>query len=174
MHNLNKANNYIIHGDDISYIQDDNDMISDRGYKFDNIMGKLQLPHSNPQTDHTLPGFNYLGPGTHLCDVLGIPPIDKADQLALRHDMAYNNSKSKQDRLNADLDFIPQDVDDKDYTFIEKVEATVAAQALQIKAILGLDYTGQPHNNQLINDLYHLIQQRPKPIGFNNRPGGDF
>lgn len=51
-----------------------------------------------------VPGYQYLGPGTKLSKRLarGDPGVNKLDQAAKEHDIAYSNSKELSDRHIAD------------------------------------------------------------------------
>ena len=51
-----------------------------------------------------LPGYQYMGPGTHLEKRLkrGDPGINRLDQIAKRHDIAYAQARNLQDKWKAD------------------------------------------------------------------------
>lgn len=51
-----------------------------------------------------LPGYQYLGPGTHLAKRLrrGDPGINRLDRIAKRHDIAYSRARTIQDKWAAD------------------------------------------------------------------------
>lgn len=102
-----------------------------------------QLPYlqSDEQWDLTLPGHNYLGPGTNILQkiIADAQPTDLADTLALRHDVAYATSTNKAQRLEADYDFYPSDFDTSQNTIFEIIEAELASEILTIKADLNID-----------------------------------
>lgn len=47
-----------------------------------------------------LPGYNYLGPGTHIPKT--DKPVDRADEIAQKHDLSYYYARSEADIRNAD------------------------------------------------------------------------
>ena len=54
------------------------------------------------------PGYQYMGPGTHLAKRLkrGDPCINRLDQIAKQHDIDYSRAKSLQDKWKADTKMI--------------------------------------------------------------------
>ena len=50
------------------------------------------------------PGYQYMGPGTHLEKRLkrGDPGINRLDRIAKQHDIDYSRARSHQDKWNAD------------------------------------------------------------------------
>ena len=54
------------------------------------------------------PGYQYMGPGTHLAKRLkrGDPEINRLDQIAKQHDIDYSRAKNLQDKWKADTKMI--------------------------------------------------------------------
>ena len=54
------------------------------------------------------PGYQYMGPGTHLKKRLarGDPGINRLDRISKQHDIDYNKSKTLQDKWKADTKVI--------------------------------------------------------------------
>ena len=54
------------------------------------------------------PGYQYMGPGTHLKKRLarGDPGINRLDRISKQHDIDYSKSKSLQDKWKADTKMI--------------------------------------------------------------------
>ena len=54
------------------------------------------------------PGYQYMGPGTHLAKRLkrGDPGINRLDQIAKQHDIDYSRAKNLQDKWKADTKMI--------------------------------------------------------------------
>ena len=54
------------------------------------------------------PGYQYMGPGTHLAKHLkrGDPGINRLDQIAKQHDIDYSRAKNLQDKWKADTKMI--------------------------------------------------------------------
>ena len=55
------------------------------------------------------PGYQYMGPGTHLAKRLkrGDPGINRLDQIAKQHDIDYSRAKNLQDKWKADTKIDP-------------------------------------------------------------------
>jgi len=58
--------------------------------------------------DFTLPGYNYLGPGTHIQELLinNMKPTTELDRRAFDHDFEYLTAKSEDDIISADHNMI--------------------------------------------------------------------
>ena len=54
------------------------------------------------------PGYQYMGPGTHLAKRLkrGDPGINRLDQIVKQHDIDYSRAKNLQDKWKADTKMI--------------------------------------------------------------------
>lgn len=89
-----------------------------------------------------MPGYHYLGPGTKLQKRLerGDKPVNKLDDLAMQHDIAYSKSKNLNDRHAAD--YALQEgawnrVLDRDAGLGEKTVAWLTTNAMKAKRALG-------------------------------------
>lgn len=114
------------------------------------------------------PGFNpgnykYLGPGNRLD---GSTPINKLDEIAMRHDMAYEEARNRADILKADDDFIKET---GNISMFNTPMASVANIVMRTKR--GIESTfGQmyPLNSTLarrnLEDRIEDHKQRTRPI----------
>lgn len=113
----------------------------------------------DPALDFTVPGHNYLGPGTNIIKNLReqIQPTDDADLNALYHDVAYATSKNQKDIISADKAFV------KNHNF--DPESTLAKLALAAKNIIGVgpkakDYHLDSVDYDMIADYMSMILHR--------------
>jgi len=92
------------------------------------IMSYYQFKHDH-DSDWTLPGHNYAGPGTAVVDNLvnGVRPINNFDHAALHHDVDYLLSNSVSDIKTADS----QMIDDLNSNLLNGV--------MKVKSTLGFD-----------------------------------
>ncbi|KAK7580375.1 hypothetical protein V9T40_001004 [Parthenolecanium corni] len=112
-----------------------------------------------------LPGYNYAGPGTPLDLHLerGVKPINKLDEAAMKHDIAYSKSEALNQRHDAD--FVLQEeawkrVKADDSSFGEKANAWLVTNTMKVKRAIGAGvskprYTEYPGNLDE-NDLEKL------------------
>ena len=82
------------------------------------------------------PGYQYMGPGTHLAKRLkrGDPGINRLDQLAKQHDIDYGKAKTLQDKWKADEKMIQGIAKFKGHTMTERIVKKI----MQIKKRLKL------------------------------------
>lgn len=97
------------------------------------------------------PGYNFLGPGTnyHLNEEKGILPINKLDEAAKEHDLAYGNNKNLDKRHEADKileEKAMKRVFAKDASLGEKVNAYLTANAMNIKRKMGMGINTNEEN----------------------------
>lgn len=91
-----------------------------------------------------LPGHNYTGPGTnvHRNIALGVKPINKVDEAAMRHDIAYHEAlKNGLPQKEADLKFLSETKDiynDSNNTLRERGEAFLVNKIIGLKNYLGM------------------------------------
>lgn len=90
-----------------------------------------------------VPGYQYLGPGTKLHKRLqrGDPGINKLDQAAREHDIAYSKSKKLSDRHISDKILEDQAwgrVKSKDASIGEKTAAWFVTNVMKVKRKLGM------------------------------------
>lgn len=86
------------------------------------------------------PGYNYLGPGTnlHLKEEKGILPVNKLDEAAKEHDIAYEKCKDLSNRHAADKILArkaKERVYAPDASLNEKVNAYLTSKAMTIKRL---------------------------------------
>lgn len=95
-----------------------------------------------------IPGYKYTGPGTNLDLNLsqGIKPVNKLDEAAMYHDMAYARSDDLDKRHEADkvLEYAAWDrVKADDADFGEKAAAYLTTNVMKIKRALGAGLPSQ-------------------------------
>ena len=102
-----------------------------RGGAFD-----LQKALAKTGIEFHWPGYQYMGPGTHLAKRLkrGDPGINRLDRLAKQHDIDYGNAKTLQDKWKADEKMIQGIANFKGKTMTERVVKKI----MQIKKRLKL------------------------------------
>ena len=93
-----------------------------------------------------LPGMNYCGPGTNLDQRLeedgqtprpGNEPVDRADEAALRHDMAYAEGSDLHARIKADERMIIDLLNIPSPTCRERLERGVVLFIMFVKVFFG-------------------------------------
>lgn len=113
------------------------------------------------------PGYNYLGPGTnlHLKEEKNIPPINKLDEAAKEHDIAYSNSKDLSERHKADKileEKALKRVFEKDAALGEKINAYLTTNAMNIKRKLGMGVENSTNlSNQQSKQKYKKYFKHP-------------
>ena len=158
---------------------------SSSGGDLQTISSKLPgFPWAKYKGEHHLPGHNYTGPGTRLdirLDENNIPkpgeePINRVDQSALKHDIAYNNPNIR-DRQKADIDLI-QDLNEiKNPTFRERLDKAIVKNVMKAKILVGggqspialggeLEINNNNNNNNkqeiLAEELHHEYRKPSK------------
>lgn len=88
------------------------------------------------------PGHNYLGPGNPLENG---EPVDEADRIAQRHDIAYNQAKSTKDIYNSDRTAIYEF--GKDFLSHPNTSSLAGAVGLSLKHITEAGITGLIYPN---------------------------
>jgi len=106
----------------------------------------IRLPGERYAGEIHLPGMNFMGPCTRLdlrLNPNGTPkpdsmPIDRVDEAAYRHDMAYDHFKDTATRNKADSIMIQELDAITSPTVRERVERAIAKPALAAKVRFGL------------------------------------
>jgi hypothetical protein len=92
-----------------------------------------------------LPGMRYCGPGTRLdlrVDDNGKPfpgnePVDRVDEAALKHDLAYNKYEDLRHRHQADKEMIHELLDIEEPTCRERLERCFVLPIMLLKSLIG-------------------------------------
>ena len=92
-----------------------------------------------------LPGMRYCGPGTRLdlrLDEHGKPfpgnePVDRVDEAALKHDLAYSKSSELKDRNKADKQMLHDLYDIKAPSCRERIERCLVVPIMLLKSLIG-------------------------------------
>jgi Phospholipase A2-like domain len=92
-----------------------------------------------------LPGMRYCGPGTRLdlrVDENGEPfpgnePVDRVDEAALKHDLAYNKYEDLRNRHKADKQMLRDLIEIEEPTCRERIERCFVIPIMFIKSLIG-------------------------------------
>jgi hypothetical protein len=86
------------------------------------------------------PGSNYLGPGTKFMERLNRKdqPVDRVDENAMHHDLAYHMHSDKKSRHVADRKLLQDNDAIENPTFKEKVKRVATKAVMKPKLFLGL------------------------------------
>lgn len=92
-----------------------------------------------------LPGMRYCGPGTKLdlrVDENGNPypgnePVDRVDQAALKHDLAYDKYDDLRRRNHADKEMLHDLYEIKQATCRERLERCIVFPIMFVKCLIG-------------------------------------
>lgn len=106
----------------------------------------LKLPWAKFPGELHIPGMNFAGPGTNLDERLNqsgsykewSKPVDRVDNAAYIHDLAYNEFSDTPTRNLADKMLIEQVDAIKNPTFREKVERAIIKPIISAKVKFGL------------------------------------
>lgn len=133
----------------------------EQGRNLPGLGSKLNSP------DLTLPGHNYLGPGTKFVTnlVSGLLPTDDADYLAMHHDYQYVMAESPSDIYQADRDFLSEASDVESILSGTLLATKAGLQDQALSSLLGLganpgDFQLNPKEVQQIMDLFELRKQQ--------------
>ena len=118
------------------------------------VTKNIKLPWAKFPGEMHLPGHSFTGPGTRLDLRLnpdGTPkdwsePVDRVDNAAYRHDLAYDQYSDTASRNTADRVMINELNNIPNPTLRERVERTIVKPILATKASLGL---GLPNKSDL-------------------------
>lgn len=113
------------------------------------ITNNIKLPWAKYPGEMHLPGMNFAGPGTRLdlrLNPNGTPkdssrPVDRVDEAAYRHDMAYSAFPDTKMRNVADRVMVSELNEIPKPTIRERVERAVIKPILSTKANFGLGVT---------------------------------
>ena len=92
-----------------------------------------------------LPGMQYCGPGTRLDLKLnedgtpkpGFEPVDRVDEAALKHDLAYSRHSDLKHRNQADKDMLKDLMSIERPTCRERLEKCIVVPIMYIKSLFG-------------------------------------
>jgi hypothetical protein len=92
-----------------------------------------------------LPGMRYCGPGTRLdlrVDADGKPfpgnePVDRVDEAALKHDLAYGKYSDLRNRHRADKEMLHDLYDIDEPTWRERLEQCIVVPIMLLKSLIG-------------------------------------
>lgn len=112
-----------------------------------------------------LPGYNYCGPGTKLRKRLlrGDKGVNKLDEACMKHDIAYDNYSSLEDRHKADIelyDMANQRLKSKDAEKGEKIASWLVSKVMKTKLKHG---AGMKSFKSIVSKIRNqLKKQKPK------------
>ena len=110
------------------------------------VSKNFQLPLQKFPGELHIPGMNFAGPGTRLDYRLnddGSPkvwskPVDRVDQAAYYHDLAYNEYKDTENKNIADREMLQQLDSIEKPSFREKIEMAIIKPIISTKQRFGL------------------------------------
>ena len=110
------------------------------------VSKNFQLPLQKFPGEIHIPGMNFTGPGTRLGYRLnddGSPkswsqPVDRVDQAAYYHELAYNEYKDTENRNIADREMLQQLDSIENPSFREKIEMAIIKPVINTKQKFGL------------------------------------
>lgn len=113
------------------------------------VTSKIKLPWAKFPGEMHIPGMNFAGPGTNLDERLTSTgaykewsrPIDRVDNAAYHHDLAYQHFPDTATRNVADKIMLEQMDAIKDPTFRERIERGIIKPIIYTKAKFGLGHT---------------------------------
>lgn len=113
------------------------------------VTGKMKLPWAKFPGEMHIPGMNFAGPGTNLDERLTSTgafkewskPVDRVDNAAYHHDLAYQHFSDTATRNVADKIMLEQMDAIKDPTIRERIERGIIKPIISTKAKFGLGHT---------------------------------
>ena len=113
------------------------------------VTGKIKLPWAKFPGEIHIPGLNFAGPGTNLDERLTSTgaykewskPVDRVDNAAYHHDLAYQHFTDTATRNVADKIMLEQMDAIKDPTIRERIERAIIKPIIYTKAKFGLGHT---------------------------------
>ena len=110
---------------------------------------KVKLPWAKFPGEMHLPGMNFAGPGTNLDERLTSTdaykewskPVDRVDNAAYHHDLAYKYLTNKAGRNKADQMMIEEMGAIKNPTMRERIERGIITPIISTKEKFGLGFT---------------------------------
>ena len=110
------------------------------------VTNKIKLPWSKFPGEMHLPGMNFAGPGTNLRERLTATgqyrdwskPVDRVDDAAYHHDLAYQRFPDVTNRNIADTAMLKRMDAIPDPSFREKIERAIIKPIISAKVMFGL------------------------------------
>jgi Domain of unknown function (DUF5679)/Phospholipase A2-like domain len=122
---------------------------------------KIKLPWAKFQGEMHIPGMNFAGPGTNLDERLTSTgaykdwskPVDRVDNAAYHHDLAYQHFPDTSTRNVADRIMLQQMDAIKDPTFRERIERGIIRPIISTKAKFGLGHTSSKNCQRAVKKV---------------------
>ena len=119
------------------------------------VSKNIQLPFQKFKGEIHIPGMQFAGPGTRLDYRLkddGSPkdfskPIDRVDEAAYYHDLAYNKYSDTENRNIADREMLQQLDSIENPSFREKIEMAIIKPIINTKQRFGLGLRDRKSRN---------------------------
>lgn len=113
------------------------------------VTGKIKLPWAKFPGEMHIPGMNFAGPGTNLDERLTSTgaykewskPVDRVDNAAFHHDLAYQHFPDTATRNVADKIMLEEMNAIKDPTIRERIERGIIKPIISTKVKFGLGHT---------------------------------
>ena len=137
---------------------------SQRGGKLFNVQNLL----NKTGIEFHWPGYQYMGPGTHLKKRLarGDPGINRLDRIAKAHDIDYDKAKNLKDKWVADrkmiakIDHLPgrKSLTERIVRRIMKTKLRLASKPLNVNTVIKKDNLVQLHNTPVLINSFLFLQ----------------
>ena len=125
------------------------------------VTGKMKLPWAKFPGEMHIPGMNFAGPGTNLDERLTSTgaykewskPVDRVDNAAYHHDLAYQHFSDTATRNIADKIMLEQMDAIKDPTIRERIERGIIKPIISTKAKFGLGHTASKNYQRAVKKI---------------------
>lgn len=122
------------------------------------VTNKIKLPWAKFPGEMHIPGMNFAGPGTNLDERLTSTgaykdwskPVDRVDNAAYHHDLAYQHFTDTATRNMADKIMLEQMDAIKDPTIRERIERGIIKPVISTKAKFGLGYVTSKNSKRAL------------------------
>lgn len=122
------------------------------------VTGKMKLPWAKFPGEMHIPGMNFAGPGTNLDERLTSTgmykewskPVDRVDNAAYHHDLAYQHFPDTATRNVADKIMLEQMDAIQNPTIRERIERGIIKPIISTKAKFGLGHTTSKNGRRAV------------------------
>ena len=122
------------------------------------VTGKIKLPWAKFPGEMHIPGMNFAGPGTNLDERLTSTdaykewskPVDRVDNAAYHHDLAYQHFTDPGTRKMADEIMLEQMDAIKNPTLRERIERGIIKPIISTKTKFGLGHTTSKNSKRTV------------------------
>src|SRR6218665_2303029 len=131
------------------------------------LTSNIKLPWAKYPSEMHLPGHSFTGPGTRL-DIRLNPdgtykpwskPVDRVDNAAYHHDLAYAQYKDTANRNVADREMINELNNINNPSVRERIERAIVKPILSTKAHFGLGVSNKTDDSKRLKDLMKKVSR---------------